>query len=142
MKAVQIIGGAVLIGGLLWWTMGTKKQKKTPSIPVLPPKNSQYPIPAETNQYPDPPASQSSSLPPISSACSVDTPDEYNAVAKVMGLPMFTGVLPTNMPDDPQTQMFNQLVSGLKTMGGCFAPPSGTDTSTALPSDLAKQTSY
>lgn len=138
-SSMQVIGGAVVVGGVLWWWHSSRKV--VPTLQALPPKNSVYPIPAETNRYPDPPASQVPSLPPISLAgsCSVDTPDEYNALAKVMGLPLFTDVLPTNDPDAPARQTFNALVSGMKTMGGCFAPMGQDDTSMALPSDYANQ---
>jgi hypothetical protein len=138
-SSIQVIGGAVLVGGILW--LWHSNRKAVPSIPALPPKNSVYPIPAETNKYPEPPASQTASLPPIALAgsCSVDTPDEYNALAKVMGLPLFEGILPTNAPDDPATQTFNTLVTGLKTMGGCYAPMDQDDTGTAMPSNWAEQ---
>ena len=138
-SAIQVIGGSVMVGGILWWLH--RNRSILPSIPALPPKNSVYPIPAESNKYPDPPASQMTSLPPTSLAgsCTVDTPEEYNALAKVMGLPLFDGILPTNAPDDPATQTFNTLVSGLKTMGGCYGVENQKSTSLALPSDWANQ---
>jgi hypothetical protein len=142
MKPVQVVGATVVVGGLLWWWMSSAKTKKPRSIPALPPKNAQYPIPAETNKYPAPPASQVLSQPSISlgTACpTISTPDEYNAYATQLGLPLFTDILPTNAPDDPRNQAFATLVSGLKTMAGCFAPPDQDDISTALPSDYGNQ---
>lgn len=140
MKSVQVLGGVVLVGGLLWWMMSSKK--RLPVLAPLPPMNTQYPIPAETNRFPDPPASQTAVLPPtaLGTSCpNISTPEEYNAYAKVLGLAPFTDTLPINAPDDPRNQTFATLVSGLKTMSGCFAPPDQDDTSTAMPSDWANQ---
>lgn len=142
MKPVQVLGGVVLVGGVVWWLMSNKKASRVRSIPALPPKNSVYPIPAETNQYPAPPASQMLSQPSISlgtSCPNISTPEEYNIFAKQLGLAPFTDILPSNAPDDPRNQTFATLVSGLKTMAGCFAPPDQDDTSTAMPSDYANQ---
>ena len=139
-NATQLVGGAVIVGGLLWWLHSNRKA--LPSLPALPPKNSVYPIPAETNMYPDPPASQIATLPPttLGTSCpNISTPEEYNAYAVRLGLPMFDGILPTNAPDDPAVQTFNSLVSGLKTMTGCFAPPDQDSTTTAMPSNWAEQ---
>jgi hypothetical protein len=69
----------------------------------------------------------------------ISTPAEYNAYAKVLGLAPFTDELPTNAPDDPRTQTFNTLVTGIKTMAGCFAPPDQDSTNTSMPSDWANQ---
>jgi len=136
---IQVVGGAVVVGSILWFMH--RNRKMLPTIPALPPKNSVYPIPAETSAYMSPPASETSTLPPsvLAGSCTVDTPEEYNALAKVMGLPLFDGILPTNAPDDPARQTFNALVSGMKTMGGCFAPMDQDSTSTAMPSDWAEQ---
>ena len=140
-SATQVVGGAVIVGGILWWWHGGRKSGRR-SIPALPPKNTNYPIPAETSQYPDPPASQSVSQPStlLGTACpTISTPEEYNAYAVRLGLPTFDGILPTNAPDDPAVQTFNTLVTGLKTMAGCFAPMDQDSTSTSLPSNWAEQ---
>lgn len=76
----------------------------------------------------------------LGTACpTISTPADYNALAKVMGLPLFSGEVPINAPDDPQTKMFNDLVSRMKTMAGCFAPMDQDDTGTSMPSDYANQ---
>lgn len=139
-SATQVVGGVVIVGGVLWWLMGSRKM--LPSIPALPPKNSVYPIPAETNMYPEPPASQMVSQPSMAlgTACpNISTPEEYNSYASKLGLPKFDGILPTNAPDDPAVQTFNSLVSSLKTMSGCYAPPDQDSTITDMPSNWAEQ---
>jgi hypothetical protein len=135
-----MIGGAVVVGGVAWWLWSNRS--KLPTIPALPMKENLYPSQAERSTYVEPPASQTSTLPPttLGSACpTISTPDEYNTAARTLGLPAFTGSLPTNAPDDPAVQTFNALVSDLKTKLGCFGPSNQDDTSTALPSDWANQ---
>jgi len=132
MMATQLVGTALVVGGVLYFLMMNKKSLS--SIPALPPMNLQYPIPAEDSRYSEPPASQQTNLPPISSACSVSTPEEYNALAGLMGLPLFTGSLATNSPDDPARQEFNELITGLKTNGGCYGVENQKSTSLSLPS--------
>jgi hypothetical protein len=132
MSPTVVLGATLIVGGVLYFLLG--KPKYINVLPLIPPPNQQYPIPAETSRYSEPPASEVSSLPPISSACSITTPDEYNALAGLMGLPLFTGYLATNSPDDPARQEFNELMTGMKTKGGCFGVENQKSTSLSLPS--------
>lgn len=137
MNATVTLGATLIVGGVLYYLFINRRMSNI--IALHPRPNKQYPIPAETRRYENPPASEISTLPPVHSACSVSTPDEYNGMAKLMGLPLFTGSLPTNSPDDPATQEFNTLLSGLKTQGGCYGIENQKDTSLSLPSYLGDQ---
>ena len=132
MNPTVLLGATLVVGGVLYFLLG--KPKYINVLPLIPPPNQQYPIPAETRRYDDPPASEISTLPPISSACSVSSVDEYNNLAVLMGLPLFKGNLATNSPDDPARQEFNELVTSLKTQGGCYGVENQKDTSLSLPS--------
>ena len=124
-----MLGATLMVGGVLYFLV-KNRGKIAPFI--LPP--NLYPIPAETRRYDDPPASETTNLPPISSACSVSTPEDYNALASLMGLPLFKGSLPTNDPDAYATREFNGLVTALKTYGGCYGVENQKSTSLSLPS--------
>jgi hypothetical protein len=140
MNPTVMLGATLVVGGVLYFLLG--KPKYINVLPLIPPPNQQYPIPAETSRYDEPPASEVSTLPPISSACSVSSVDEYNNLAVLMGLPLFKGNLATNSPDDPARQEFNELVTSLKTNGGCYGVPNQKDTSLSLPSYSGDQSSY
>jgi hypothetical protein len=132
MNPTVMLGATLVVGGVLYFLLG--KPKYINVLPLIPPPNQQYPIPAETSRYSEPPASEVSTLPPISSACSVSSVDEYNNLAVLMGLPLFKGSLPTNSPDDPETQMFNMILTSLKTNAGCYGVESQKETiTTSLP---------